>query len=238
MSRRGLMVLVLASAGCWPEESKTTLVPANPFPAPVSGAPHQAARPNLAPASLEAAARVDTLGRKLIEANKQIGLRPMFRTIGAPQPEIFHTGTATITITEGLVQRCPTEALLAAVLSAELGKMVAEREAAAGPRARQAEREPPPEVRVGNDYSGVTGPSDFTHLAELGQYEKERRRPNAPPPPPPDSQVLARAYLKQAGFAESDLDAAAPVLQAAASNSTFEKQFTTVPAANWVRPSP
>jgi hypothetical protein len=219
--------VLLATAGCLSESNKTTLVPASPFGQPVVTPPRTHA--SYAPANTEAAARVDTLGRKLLAANPQAGVKPVFRTIGAPQPEVFHSRTAEIDITEGLVTRCKTDAELAAVLCVELGKMVAEREALAGPQARSPDREPPEEVRIGNDNAGAFGPADETHLAELGKFEKEHRRPIGPPPPPPDPQTLARTYLTKAGYEDKDLEAAAPLLQAAAANSTFERQFTPRP---------
>jgi hypothetical protein len=217
-----LLVLPLAAGpGCL-NEAGTPLVPADPF--------HQAAvtPPRVpvtyAPPSLAAANRVQEVGQRLWLANKQAGLRPQFRTIGAPAPEIFHVGTSEVDLTEGLVNQCRTDAELAAVLASELGKMVAEREALAGPQTRSPDREPPPEVRIGNDSNSALGGPDLTRLAELGKFEKERRRPAAGPPP--DPQVLARGYLVKAGYAEADLERVKPLLQAAAANSTFEKQMT------------
>jgi hypothetical protein len=222
-----LLPLALAFDGCFTQETTTALVPANPFP--TANATAARTRVAFSPASLEAATRVDTLGRKLIDANPQAGLRPMFRTIGAPQPEIFHNGTFEVDITEGLVKQCKTDGELAAVLCHELGKMVSEREALAGPKARTPEREPPEDVRVGSDYGGTFGPADQTHLAELAKFDKERHRPSGLPLPPPDPHVLAHTYLLKAGFADRDQEAAAPLLQAAAQNSAFEKQM--VPAS-------
>ena len=214
---------LLAGLGCLPEAAPSLLVPENPF---VQAAPQAArARTGFAPASLEAAARVDAVGRKLVSANPQLGVRPVFRTIGAPQPEIFHVGTTDIDVTEGLVNRCSTEGELAAVVAHELGKMIAEREALAGPKARRPEHEAPAEIRVGTDYAGPGGSSDLTRLAELQKYGPERRRSTAPPAAPPDPQVLARDYLKRAGYAEKDLDTVAPLLLAAANQATFEKQL-------------
>jgi hypothetical protein len=168
---------------------------------------------------------VDQLGRKIVAANQQIGMRPLFRTIGAPQPEVFHIGMTDIVVTEGLVSQCKTDGELAAVLCRELGKMVSEREALAGPQARMPERAPPQEVRIGND-GGAAGTPDLTHLAELGMYERERRRPASAPLPPPEPGTLARTYLTRAGFAETDLQAVTPLLQAAAANATFERQMS------------
>jgi hypothetical protein len=218
--------------GCLTPNSETSLVPANPFLS-ATETPVRS-RVAYAPASIQSAARVDTLGRKIVAANK-LGVKPLFRTIGSPQPELFHVGTAEIIITEGMVNQCQTEAELAAVLCRELGNMISEREVLAGPQIRCPEREPPMDVRVGNDNAGAFGPADQTHLAELGKFEKEQRRSSSVPPPP-DPQVLARTYLKQAGFAEKDLDAVASILQAAAANSNFEKQFnSTTPSRPWVR---
>jgi hypothetical protein len=214
--------LLALAAGCLGPEPRTALVPADPY----SQTPPQppGTRAAYAPAPLEAAARVDTVGRKLLAANKEIGLRPQFRVIGAPTPEVFHQGTAEVLVTEGLVKLCTTDGQLAAVLSHELGKMVAEREALAGPQTRSPQRLPPMEVRVGNDNVGAMT-ADQTHLAELGKFERERRRPTNTAPPLPDPQTLARDYLKKAGYSDADLDAVTPHLKGAAENTTFARQL-------------
>jgi hypothetical protein len=232
----GLMVALLGLAGgCLNEDPGTRQVAANPFgnpppqPTPV--------RTSFAPAALEAAARVDSVGRQLLEANKQIGVKPLFRTIGAPQPEVFHQGTDEVDVTEGLVKQCASDGQLAAVLALELGKMIAQREATVGPQARLAERQPPMDVRVGNDNTGSFGPADHTHLAELGKYERDHPRAGSQPPPAPDPQALARGYLTKAGYAATELEAAQPALQAAAENNTFAKQLSPAPstARSWTR---
>jgi hypothetical protein len=206
-------------------------VPDNPFAAPTP-AP-QVTRTALAPGSKEAADRVSAVGKKILDANLKLGCRPMFITIGGPQPEVFHRETSAVFITEGLVKQCATEAQLAAVLCHELGKMVSEREAVAGARGRSLESAPPPEMRVGNDGGGAYGAADLTRLAELGKYEQARRKA---PALPPDPQVLARTYLTNAGFAPGELDAAESLLHAAAGNSTFEKQFSSPgPERPWVQ---
>jgi hypothetical protein len=227
MLRRILLIVpVFATIGCVSWEANTTLVPSNPFG---SLPPPQTAHPALAPASLQAAARVDGLGRKILAANPQTGVEPLFRTIGAPQPEIFHRGTVEVDITEGLVNQCPSDGQLAAVLALELGKMISDREAVAGPQARTSEREPPMEVRIGSDNGGAFGPADQLHRAELAKYDKERRQRAAGAATPPDPQVLARGYLLKAGYTAADLDAAAPLLHSAAENNTFAKQLLSAP---------
>jgi hypothetical protein len=229
MIRRGWFVALpfLLVVGCLNQQSETTLVPDNPFGGSLPGpAP---TRSDYAPAPVETAARVDSLGRKILAANKQAGVKPLFRTIGVPQAEAFHYGTAEIDITEGLVKQCQTDGQLAAILCTELGKMVAEREALAGPEARQPEREPPPDVRIGTDNAGSFGPADQTHLAELAKFEKRRRRSDTPPLALPDPQALARTYLTQSGYPEKELEDAAPLLRSAAANSSLEKQLTPNP---------
>lgn len=184
--------------------------------------------PNLSPGSTETAARVDTVGRGILAANPQIGAKPLFRTIGAPRPEVFHRGTDDVYVTEGLVRLCETDGQLAAVLCAELAKMVAEREAAAPASVRRPERLPPIDIPVGSD--GLAGAPDHTRLRELADYEKQKRQQARQEKlPPPDPQTLAkdylRTYLLRAGYSPEDIDRAAPVLHAAAANYAFEQQM-------------
>jgi hypothetical protein len=174
------------------------------------------------------AAKVDTIGHQIVQANAQLGLKPTFATLGAPQPEIFHRSKDAVIITEALAKQCTTDGQLAAVLCHELGVMVAEREALAGPRARVPDLPPPIQVAVGNDLGGSIGAPDQLHRAEMGRYEKERHEREAAAVPP-DPTVLARAYLVKAGFVASDLDAVAPLLRAAAENRTFAKQVSATP---------
>jgi len=186
------------------------------------------AMPNVSPASTEAASRVDRIGRGVLAANPQIGAKPLFRTIGAPRPEVFHRGTDDVYVTEGLVRLCETDGQLAAVLCAELAKMVAEREAAAPASVRRPERLPPIDIPVAAD--GLAGAPDHTRLRELADYEKQKRQQARQEKlPPPDPQALCkdylRTYLLRSGYNPQDIDAAAPVLDAAARNYVFEQQM-------------
>src|SRR5437867_4663009 len=124
--------LVAVVVGCeglgWlGRDSGTTLVADSPFGAPVASAPQSRPAFSPGPVSTAAAARVDTLGRQILVANPQIGAKPLFSTIGTPQPALFHKGTAEILITEGLVKQCASDGQLAALLCHELGEMVSER---------------------------------------------------------------------------------------------------------------
>lgn len=235
MVHRVLAVVLLGVSGCFGPATRPMLVPHEPL----SGAPPvpPPVRPAYAPAALDAAARVDSIGREILAANKQIGIQPQFCTIGAPQPEIFHRGTVEVTLTEGLVRKC-SDGQLAAVLCLELGKMVAEREAQAGPPMKAPDRLPPLDVPVGNDLAGSRGMPDQTHLAELARFEKERKQ-RQQAPPAPDPRALARSYLTRTGYPATELEAAAPILQEAAENNTFARQLKApgmaLPTRTWTR---
>src|SRR5262245_33102810 len=84
----------------------------------------------VSPASLQTAERVETLGRRIIVQNTFTGLDPLFHTVGIKDPVLFHRGTAELFISEGLANRCKTDAELAAVLCSELGRMQADRRSA------------------------------------------------------------------------------------------------------------
>src|SRR5262245_18763992 len=99
-----ILLLLLMCTGCVTTDSKTEVVPPNPFG--YSTGRSTVAQTSYSPSSLEAAARVDTLGRKLLVTNPQLGIKPLFRTIGAPDPEVFHHGVTELDITEGLVKQC------------------------------------------------------------------------------------------------------------------------------------
>jgi hypothetical protein len=222
-------VALLGLAGCLPPESShSQLVSENPFGGPPVTPPPS--RAPFAQASTESAARVDALGRAILAANPQVGVKPLFRTIGTPDNEVFHHGTAEIDITEGLVKQCRTDGQLAAILCLELGKMVSERTALAAPAHRAQERELPPDVRVAGDVG-----SDMTREAELGKFYEPDRRRHAAAALPPDPQALARTYLTKSGYQPLELDGVAPLLRAAASNSKFEKQITPGPSRPWTQ---
>lgn len=188
------------------------------------------ALPPVTPASTEAAARVDTIGRRILCANPQLGVRPMFRTIGAPQAEVFHRGTSDVVITEGLVNQCTTDGQLAAILCTQLGRMIAEREAATPTHVRQPSLTPPISTPLATDSLLGSAP-DQTRLRELADYETPRQHRNQSVAPP-EAATLARVSLLRAGFHDSDIQAAAPLLQKASESMTFERQMTNVPSAH------
>jgi hypothetical protein len=219
---------LLSAAGCF-ADSPQKLVSANPFGTTTpKGAP---TRTMYAPAIEATAKRVGLLGEKILAANRQTNVHPLFQTVGSSQPEVFHRDASAIYVTEGLVRECKSDGQLAAVLALELGRMVSEREALARPASRMPDRWVPMEVRVGNDIGGAFGAPDGTHLAELAKADRQRGgAANVPPPPPPSPEVLARCYLCKAGYSADDLSDVTPLLRKAEGNFAVEKQFKAAAA--------
>jgi len=217
--RKGLLLaggIALALSGClWengPKRAAKEVVRTKSSPATV-------------PANLEASTRVDSLGRRILAANPGIAAKPIFQTIGAPHPELFHQSTTFIYVTQGLVHGCETEAELAGVLCYELARMVAERESLAPLSARQREILPPMEPGLTKDVVGAQTQPDQFRIAELARYEKERN--NQPGVPSLiDPWKLARTYLERAGFRGDDIESARPHLDAAAKYFELERQIT------------
>jgi hypothetical protein len=228
-----LLATAALACGCLPAgflspddgPATAALVPTSPFstPPPVTTTSFSS-RPRTQ--NTEVAVKVDEIGNKLVVANPGLGMRPAFTTIGAPQPEMFHQGTSALFITEGLVHMCKTEGQLAAVLSVELGRMVAEREALVSPEARNPEKPLPITLTMGN--AGQSSGLEQLQQAEIAKLDCDRRRPSKKFVPP-DPQVLARGYLVAGGFDSKELDAAAPLLQEAEKNFIMEKQIKKTP---------
>src|SRR3989442_14962857 len=91
---------ILAAGGCLSGPDGMTRVPSNPFvtqPHIPETAPHL----TLSPGTQESAQRVLAIGGKIVAANRELGLRPRFTTIGSPKEELFHQGLQDVFITEG-----------------------------------------------------------------------------------------------------------------------------------------
>ena len=85
---------------------------------------------DLPQANQAVAERVELLGRKIVAQNTFLGIEPLFMTIGVKEDVLFHNGSELLYISEGLVERCKSDAELAAVLCSDMGQMVAEKRAA------------------------------------------------------------------------------------------------------------
>lgn len=230
-----IVPLLISAVGCLAANSGNLLVPSTPFATPTasqSSAPPQ----EVTPATKEAATRVALVGQKILAANEQLGFRPVFRTIGAPDTAILHRGSTEVIITEGLVQKCETEGQLAAVLCAELGRMTSEREAAAAAEARRPRIEPPPQLPLDRD-GGSMGAPDRTYLAEAAPFDRVRREAKSPLPPPPNPAVVASNLMRKAGYGAADMQAADPLLAEAARNTVWHRQFNSSSASSWTQPS-
>jgi hypothetical protein len=238
-SRAALVLALLLAGGCvpprlfdWSTDTDTRTVPASPFGAPGPAAPvHSTA--SYTQASTDIATRVDFIGRKVLAANPEAGLRPLFATHGSPQPEIFHQGTKVVNITDSLVKQCQTDAQLAAVLALELAKMVSEREALAPAGSRRLEVRPPIDVPIGN--AAQADAFEQARMAELARYDRQRQLASQPLPPP-DPQVLARVYLEKAGYSRADLESVRPLLKQAEGNYILEKGYRASGTAPGARP--
>jgi predicted Zn-dependent protease len=175
-------------------------------------------RDKLPKGSLEAASRVDSIGRQIRGANPDISVDPLFLTIGSPSVTAFHRGTTEIYVSDGVVQRCKTDGELAAVLCNELAKMTVEAQA-------QGKTKPPPErERPFTPSLHRGGDPDQTQLAEQALFERQnpRRRP-VDAPVELDPGVLAKDYLTKAGFAADDLAKAGTLIRQAEANPSFNQ---------------
>jgi Peptidase family M48 len=239
MSTRSLLLAIalLPGIGCSVDmaQSLPWTVQSSPSPSvpPIPPPPPPAVPTKAGDALTAAGTRVALIGQQLLDRNKQIGLHPVFQTVGANQTEVFHRspsnantsvqlGGSQIFVSEALVKQCANDAQLAAVLAYELGRMVSEHEAMLSPSVRQPDPVIPPDVRVGNDVGGPFGPSDGTRMMELAKLDKQRRHKGDPLPPPPDPTVLARRYLERAGYAPANLDDVKPLLDKASRSTSIE----------------
>jgi len=190
----GLVCLALGLAGC-ARDGKDGFAFRNPFN--TDRAPDTAKLPA---ASARAATRVNAVGSEVVATNKDaLGVKPVFFTMGVPEVEISHHKSGMVIVSEGLVERCPTDTELAAVLCHELGKLAAEQ-----PPDRGADREPSgrpftPDV-VGGHYD-----PDMTRLAEEAKFDRRgSRAPRTGREGRPDSRALAESFFVNAGHRAED----------------------------------
>lgn len=130
----GTALVGLASAGCLDEMLNRS--------GEIPGIGKPIDTPKLPEASIATAARVDQVGRELLAANPFIGVDPTFHTVALPEPAIGHPDFGGVVVTEGLVNRCKTDAELIAVLATELGQMSAEKRLVERVRSTDADSAP------------------------------------------------------------------------------------------------
>lgn len=189
------------------------------------GKPKQPKAPKVSPASVEVARQVDELGRRIVEQNTFTGLDPVFHTIGVPEAMLFHRGTVELFISEGLVEKCKTEPVLAAALCSELGRMMAEKRAGI---AVGLDKEPIPDVALpdsGFDPAGARA----AELAVMQKRVDDRRAAQRA-----DAAELAKQLLRGAGFDPAELDRAEPMLRQSDQGEALRKQVAgSAPAPRW-----
>jgi hypothetical protein len=191
--RAGLVGLALALSGC-AKDGRDGFAFRNPFD--TDRAPDTSTLP---PASTRAATRVDTVGSEIVAKNKDaLGVKPIFFTMGVREVEISHHKSGMVTLSEGLVERCPTDVELAAVICHELGKLAAEqapdrstdRDVGARPLSRDV---------VGGPYE-----PDMTRLAAEAKFDRGARGGRSARDPRPDPKALGERLYVQAGYRADD----------------------------------
>lgn len=145
--------------------------------------------------------RVDEMGRKLLEANKSLALKPKLEVRPGATLEITHQGDHRVVLSEGMVNACASDGQLAAVLAVELGRMVAERQTRQQAAAADEDRLPPVDVPLGPDGGGYGSQARQAELAKLG-FD---RRKSSEPTPSADGTALAQQILTRAGFQSAEL---------------------------------
>ena len=213
----GLVCLALALAGC-AGTGRDPFAFKNPF---ASDRPFDAA--SAPTASAQAATRVHALGSAVVGANADdLSQKPVFMTIGLKEPMVFHRGAGQIVVSEALVDRCPTDDELAAVICWELGKV-----AAAHPPERRTMNDPVPAGPLARDVVGGAYEADMTRLAEEARFD---RRPARGPRPGrearADPMTLARTFYAKTGRNPDDLARLEPLLRDAEENADRRELMT------------
>jgi hypothetical protein len=184
----------------------------------------------LPPASLEVAERVELVGRKVVAGNTFMGIEPLFSTVGVKESVLFHRGTEHLFISEGLVEKCKTDAELAAVLCSELGQMVSEKRTA---KAVGRDVDPIPDSTHGAGPFPGGSAHDAGRMAELAFHEKQHPR-GAARPDPIDAAKTARELLSGAGYSPAELDRVEPLLKQSDRGEKLKKQMGgSAPAPDW-----
>lgn len=176
------------------------------------------------------AERVELLGRKVVAQNTFVGIEPLFFTIGVKEAVLFHRGPEQLVISEGLVEKCKSDAELAAVLCSELGQMVAEKRAA---KAVGRDVDPIPDATHGAGPFPGGSAYDAGQMANLAFHERQHPR-GAARPDPIDAAKTARELLSGAGYSPAELDRVEPLLKQSDRGEKLKKQMGgSAPPPDW-----
>jgi hypothetical protein len=213
----GLVCLALSLAGCAgtggdPFAFKSPFGKDRPFDA--------ASAPT---ASAQAATRVHAVGSAVVSKNADdLSEKPIFMTIGLKEPMIFHRGAGQIVVSEALVDRCPTDDELAAVICWELGKV-----AAAHPPERRTLNDPVPAGPLARDVVGGAYEPDMTRLAEEAKFGRRAARGGrSGREVRPDPKTLAQNFYAKTGRNPDDLARLEPLLRDAEDNADRRELMT------------
>ncbi|HJZ90492.1 MAG TPA: M48 family metalloprotease [Gemmataceae bacterium] len=214
--RGGLVCTCLGLAGCAEGQLRDFFTPLNQ----VNDSRRNDA--SAAPAaSAQAATRVHSVGSAIVAANgPDLSAKPVFLTLGLPQPMIFHRASGEVVLSEGLVDKCATDAELAAVICHELGKMAAAKVDRESVRPSDADLLSSP--RIAPDVVGASQSADMTGLAESAMLARRATRETGrgeSRPQRADPRVLARNFLVKAGHSTDDLTRVEPLLKDAEENA-------------------
>ena len=187
-----LLCLALGLTGC-AKDGRDGFAFRNPFQSDRGPDPDA-----LPPGSTLAATRVNAVGAAIAAKNEAaVGVKPIFFTMGVREVEISHNKSGMVILSEGLVERCPSDIELAAVICHELGKMAAERGTG-----RNGSTEPSG-PRLTRDVVGGTYEPDLTRLAEDAKFER-RGLKGTGRDPRPDPRALGETFFVQAGYRADD----------------------------------
>jgi len=213
--RDGLIVAVLGVAGCVDGEFRDPF--ANRSPA---GKNERGLDPSSAPAaSTKTATRVDAVAKAVIaDAGADLPDKPVFSTLGVTEPMIFHRGTGQVVLSEGLVERCATDADLAAIICHELGKVAAARADKESARPSGIDLSPAP--RLSSDVVGSGHSADMTRVAEEAMLSRRAPRDRETGRPArPDARTLARNLFNKTGHDAEHFTRVEPLYREAEENA-------------------
>jgi hypothetical protein len=190
----GSVCLVVGLTGCV-SDGHGSLAFRNPFETDRGPDPNK-----LPPASTLAATRVNSVGSAIMAKNSDaLGIKPVFFTMGVKEVEISHNKSGMVILSEGLVDRCPTDTELAAAICHELGKLAADR---TPNRSSDAEPSGRP---LSRDVVGGTYEPDMTRLAEEAKFDRRGSRGDrSARDARPDSRSMAANFFVQAGYKADD----------------------------------
>lgn len=211
----GLVCLVSTIVGCAGDGDQDAFAFRNPFRSERGFDPTKAPE-----ASTNAATRVHAVGNDVLAKNGgDFRDKPAFLTVGLKEPMIFHRssrGVDSVIISEGLVERCATDAELAAAICFELGKISSEKPEFGGSR---GDKELPYSPRLASDVIGNGSSADMTRQAEEGYNDRRPRPAGRDREPRPNPKALAQNFLVKAGYTSDDLDRIEPLLKDSEDNA-------------------